>query len=93
MWTRKFAQAKQGNRFPPYLVFIIFQQSVSPSQYQKLLALGFRPSTLLLDPDCVYDVTCHRAYSTHAPRSRKESPQKPDAPSGIAARGAVDPQM
>ncbi|XP_052246710.1 uncharacterized protein LOC127855283 isoform X2 [Dreissena polymorpha] len=29
----------------------------------------------------------------HAPRSRKESPQKPDAPSGIAARGAVDPQI
>ncbi|KAH3693418.1 hypothetical protein DPMN_080850 [Dreissena polymorpha] len=64
---------------------------VSPFQYQKLLALGFRPSTLLLDPDCVYDATCHRACSTHAPRSWKESPQKPDAPSGIAAWGAFDP--
>ncbi|XP_052237784.1 uncharacterized protein LOC127849102 [Dreissena polymorpha] len=68
-------------------------QPVSPFHYQKLLALGFRPSTLLLDPDCVYDATCHRACSTHAPQSRKESPQKPDAPSEIAARSAVDPQM
>ncbi|XP_052224852.1 uncharacterized protein LOC127840473 [Dreissena polymorpha] len=50
-------------------------------------------STLLLDPDCVYDATCHRACCMHAPRFRKESPQKPDAPSGIAARGAVDPQI
>ncbi|XP_052264212.1 uncharacterized protein LOC127867176 [Dreissena polymorpha] len=68
-------------------------QPVSPFQYQKLLAFGFRPSTLLLDPDCVYDATCHRACCMHAPRSRKESPQKPDAPSGIAARGAVYPQI
>ncbi|XP_052277691.1 uncharacterized protein LOC127876438 isoform X2 [Dreissena polymorpha] len=72
---------------------ISLEQPVSPFQYQKLLALGFRPSTLLLDPDCVYDATSHRACSTHAPRSRKESPQKPDATSGTAARSAVDPQI
>ncbi|XP_052259482.1 uncharacterized protein LOC127863849 isoform X1 [Dreissena polymorpha] len=72
---------------------ISLEQPVSPFQYQKLLALGFRPSTLLLDPDCVYDATSHRGCSTHAPRSRKESPQKPDATSGTAARSAVDPQI
>ncbi|KAH3895808.1 hypothetical protein DPMN_019975 [Dreissena polymorpha] len=70
-----------------HISYIIFQQPVSLFQYQKFLALGFRPNILLMDPDCVYDATCHRACSTHAPRSRKESPQKPDAPSGIAARG------
>ncbi|XP_052217943.1 uncharacterized protein LOC127835547 [Dreissena polymorpha] len=72
---------------------ISLEQPVSPFQYQKLLALGFRSSTLLLDPDCVYDATSHRACSTHAPRSRKESPQKPDATSGTAARSADDPQI
>ncbi|XP_052255149.1 uncharacterized protein LOC127860881 [Dreissena polymorpha] len=77
----------------PDRLSISAMQPVSPFQYQKLLALGFRPSTLLLDRDCVYDATRHRACSAHAPRSRKESPQKPDTPSGIAARGAVDPQI
>ncbi|KAH3754345.1 hypothetical protein DPMN_189012 [Dreissena polymorpha] len=47
----------------------------------------------LAGPDCVNDATSHRACSTHAPRCRKEIPQKPDAPSGTAARGAVDAQI
>ncbi|XP_052265842.1 uncharacterized protein LOC127868251 [Dreissena polymorpha] len=45
-------------------------------------------STLLLDPDCVHDATSH-----HTPRIRRESPQKPDAHSGTAARGAVDQRL